>query len=89
VISIVCPTPFLENLEKSDAHKEDISRATSLPNRMVRVFRDTDKPVVFAVDSGPLYDPFVAMMERAGLPCFRKIDRSVRALSHFVTIKMQ
>ena len=89
VISIVCPTPFLENLERSDAHKEDISRETSLPNRMIRVFRDTDKPVVFAVDSGPLYDPFVAMMERAGLPCFRKIDRAVRALSHFVTIKLR
>lgn len=89
VISIVCPTPFLENLERSDEHKEDISRETSLPNRMVRVFKDTKKPVVFAIDSGALYDPFVAMMEKAGLPCFRKIDRAIRALSNFITHKMR
>ena len=89
VISIVCPTPFLENLERSDEHKEDISRETSLPNRMVRVFKTTEKPVVFAIDSGALYDPFVAMMEKAGLPCFRKIDRAIRALSNFITQKMR
>jgi len=89
VISIVCPTPFLENLERGDEHKEDITRRTSLPNRMVRVFKDTAKPVVFAIDSGALYDPFVAMMEKAGLPCFRKIDRAIRALSNFVRHKMR
>ena len=87
VISIVCPTPFLENLERGEEHKEDISRQGSLPNRMIRVFRDTEKPVVFAIDSGALYDPFVRMMETAGLPCFRRIDRAIRALSNFVLIK--
>ncbi|MBN1592805.1 MAG: acetate--CoA ligase family protein, partial [Candidatus Coatesbacteria bacterium] len=89
VISIVCPTPFLENLEKGEGHKEDITRETSLPNRMIKVFKSTAKPVVFAIDSGALYDPFVAMMEKAGLPCFRKIDRAMRALSQFITVKTQ
>ena len=89
VISIVCPTPFLENLERGEAHREDIERDNSLPSRMIRVFKETKKPVVLAIDSGPLYDPFVAMMERAGVPCFRKIDRAIRALSNFVTIKMR
>ncbi|MBN2209326.1 MAG: acetate--CoA ligase family protein [Candidatus Coatesbacteria bacterium] len=87
VISIVCPTPFLENLERSEEHKEDISRQGSLPNRMISVFKNTKKPVVFAIDSGALYDPFVRMMETAGLPCFRRIDRAIRALSNFVSIK--
>jgi len=89
VISIVCPTPYLENLEKGPGHSEDITHETSLPNRLIRVFRDSAKPVVFSVDSGPLYDPFVRMMQVAGLPCFRKIDRATRALSKFVTARMK
>ena len=39
-----------------------------------------------AVDSGRLYDDFVILMERGGIPAFRKIDRASRALSALCTL---
>ncbi len=38
-------------------------------------------PVV--VDSGVIYDPMCRMIEEAGIPVFRKIDRAARALDAF------
>jgi hypothetical protein len=40
--------------------------------------------MVVTIDSGRLYDPGVLMLERAGVPVYRKIDRASRALSTFV-----
>ncbi len=83
VASPVPPTPFLENLPAGPGHDEDIARPTSVPNRLISVFENTMKPMVVCVDSGPLYTPGVQMMERAGIPCFRRIDRAMRALATY------
>lgn len=80
VVAGVAPTPYLENLARGEGHGEDVARESSLPSRLIRIFRETSKPMVFSVDSGPLYETSVQMMKRAGLPCFRKIDRATRAL---------
>ena len=84
VVAGVPATPFLENLAKGKGHGEDIARESSLPSRLVRIFQASTKPIVFSVDSGPLYEECVQMMKRAGLPCFRKVDRATRALSAFL-----
>ena len=84
VVAGVPATPFLENLARGEGHGEDIARESSLPSRLIRVFEKSTKPMVFSVDSGPLYEACVQMMKRAGLPCFRKVDRAVRALAAFV-----
>jgi acyl-CoA synthetase (NDP forming) len=86
VVAGVPATPYLENLAaNASAHGEDISRPDSLPSRLIEAFRRTTKPMVFSVDSGPLYEPCVQMMLRAGLPCYRKVDRATRALSALVS----
>jgi acyl-CoA synthetase (NDP forming) len=77
-------TPYLENLARGAGHGEDIARESSLPSRLIRIFQETRKPMVFSVDSGALYEACVQMMKRAGLPCFRKVDRATRALAAFV-----
>jgi acyl-CoA synthetase (NDP forming) len=77
-------TPHLEDLARGEGHAEDITRESSLPSRLIRLFRATRKPMVFSIDSGALYEPCVEMMMRAGLPCFRKVDRATRALAAFV-----
>jgi acyl-CoA synthetase (NDP forming) len=77
-------TPYLENLARGEGHGEDIARPSSLPSQLIRIFQDNRKPVVFSVDSGMLYEACVQMMKRAGLPCFRKVDRATRALAAFV-----
>jgi hypothetical protein len=35
------------------------------------------------VDSGRIYDDCVVLLERAGIPTYRKIDRATRALSRY------
>ncbi|MCK4349939.1 MAG: hypothetical protein KAX13_03730, partial [Candidatus Krumholzibacteria bacterium] len=85
VSSIVAPTPFMETLPHGKGHKEDIRNEDSFPNVTIRVFRATSKPMVVSVDSGKLYDPAVDMMEAAGVPVFRKVDRAMKALDNFLT----
>lgn len=63
------------------AHEENIFAMGSLPAELVRVNRAITKPMVVTIDSGRLYDPSVMVLERAGIPVFRKIDRASRALS--------
>lgn len=84
VVAGVPATPALDDLAPGEGHGEDIGRAGSLPSRLIRLFRQSRKPMVFSVDAGQLYDPCVRMMLRAGLPTFRKVDRATRALAAFV-----
>ncbi|MCL4821714.1 MAG: acetate--CoA ligase family protein [Vicinamibacteria bacterium] len=83
VVGGVPATPALDDLPAGLGHGEDIEREASLPQRLIKIFRASTKPMVFSVDAGPLYDPFALAMLRAGLPTFRKIDRATRALAAF------
>ncbi len=83
VASPVPPTPFLESLPAGPGHDEDVMRPTSLPNRLAAVYAEAEKPMVVCVDSGPLYSPGVEIMERAGVPCFRRIDRAMKVLATY------
>lgn len=87
VVSPVPPTPALNNLPPSPAHRENIHDPASLPSRLVSLFQASQKPMVFCVDSGPLYDPMVRMLLEAGAPCYRHIDRAMSALSAFVAAR--
>ncbi len=80
----VAPTPFMENLPAGEGHAEDIRHENSYPNVTIRVFAASTKPMVACLNSGPLYDPAARMIEDAGVPCFRKIDRAMKALDLFV-----
>ena len=83
----VAPTPFMENLAAGEGHGEDILHENSYPNVTIRVFRSSQKPMVACLNSGRLYDASVQMIEEAGIPCFRKIDRAMRALDLFMNRK--
>jgi acyl-CoA synthetase (NDP forming) len=88
LISPIPVTAALDNLEPNLAgvHSENIFGPHSLPQEMLRIFRQTRKPIVVSVDSGRLYDPFVLLLERGGIPTFRKIDRASRALAVLCTM---
>ena len=87
VVSPVPPTPALNNLPPGEDHKEDIYSPDSLPSVLLDIYKAYEKPVVFCVDAGPLYDPMVKMLQEGGAPCFRHIDRAMHALSTFVSVK--
>jgi len=98
VVSPVSPTPALENMTYLDengdygekgAKLEDVHNENSLPNQLIKVFEKYDKPLIVNVDSGTLFDEEVNILKKAGIPCFRKIDRATRAMSTFVSHKLK
>ncbi len=88
IVSPVAVTPALDNLAPDlvGTHTENIYAPGSLPQELLRLFGKTVKPVVVNVDSGRLYDDFVAVLQRGGIPVYRKIDRASRALSALCTL---
>ena len=86
IVSNVASTPFQENLPAGPGHREDIRHEGSHPNTIISLFRSTDKPMAVCMNEGSIYDPAVEMMELAGVPVFRKIDRAVRAMGIFVEL---
>jgi acyl-CoA synthetase (NDP forming) len=83
LVSPIPVTPALDDLapDLSGAHAENIFSPGSLAQELLRLFRETAKPLVVNVDSGRLYDDFVSVLQRGGIPVYRKIDRASRALS--------
>ncbi len=80
-------TPALDTLAAGPDHPEDITRATSAPNGLIRLARETAKPLVVCLHAGRKYDAMAAMLLAEGVPVFRRIDRALRALSAFVAVR--
>jgi len=87
LVSPVPVTPALDNLapDLAGTHSENIYAPGSLPQELLRLLGSSPKPAVVNVDSGRLYDDFVTVLQRGGIPVFRKIDRASRALSALAT----
>jgi acyl-CoA synthetase (NDP forming) len=83
IAGLVPLTQAWNSLAQGGAHGEDVTRAESIANRMVRLFRETAKPWVAVVDAGALYDPMVALMEAGGVPVFRAADRALRLFNRW------
>jgi acyl-CoA synthetase (NDP forming) len=83
IVSPIPVTPALDDLapDLSGSHGENIYSPLSLAQELLRLFREAAKPIVVNVDSGRLYDDFVGVLQRGGIPVYRKIDRASRALS--------
>jgi acyl-CoA synthetase (NDP forming) len=89
ILSSVPVTPTLDNLEADPggAHRENILGPESQPALMVDIINGSAKPAVVVVDSGKIYDPMCRIIEKAGIPVFRKIDRAARALEAFCRVE--
>jgi acyl-CoA synthetase (NDP forming) len=85
ILSSVPVTPALDNLpaDPEGKHREDLSRETSQPARMIQIINSSAKPAAVVVDSGHIYNPMCRMIEEAGIPVFRKIDRAARAMAAY------
>ncbi len=83
IISAVPVTPALDNLEpdRDGRHRENLYADGSQPKRLIEIMQAAPKPGVVVIDSGSIYDPMATMIERAGIPVFRKIDRAAKALA--------
>jgi len=91
IISSVPVTPALNNLptDPDSRLKEDLYADGSQGLEFIRIISKVDKPVVVVIDSGELYNPLAVMIEAAGIPVFRKIDRASKALASFVRSQLK
>lgn len=85
ILSSVPVTPALDNLpaDPEGGHRENLAGPRSQASLMIEIIRGSSKPTVVVVDSGRIYDPMCRMIEAAGIPVFRKIDRAARALEAY------
>ncbi len=90
IISSVPVTPALNNLPAcpDSRLREDLYADGSQGHEFIKIISKVDKPVVVVIDSGELYNPLAVMIEAAGIPVFRKIDRASKALASFVNSQL-
>jgi len=80
-VGIVPLTGMMNSLPANPSvHGEDITRGDSLAARYGELIRQTDKPFVAVVDTGPLYDPLCQELEQHGIVVFRTADRALKML---------
>ncbi|MDH3784602.1 MAG: acetate--CoA ligase family protein [Acidobacteriota bacterium] len=63
---------------------DEIADVESLAVRLPRIFRETRKPLVVIVDSGPAYLPLVRALREAGVPVFPSADQAIRSLGRYL-----
>ncbi len=83
-LGIVGLVPFTVRMNSLAAdpgiHGEDVTKPDSIASRYGKLMSETQKPFVAVVDTGPLYDPLVRLLEKHGIPVFRTADRALRML---------
>ncbi|MBN1356051.1 acetate--CoA ligase family protein [bacterium] len=89
VIAATIPiTPAQQTLPAGIFGEENILKPDSYPNRIIRLIRESGKPVISVIDSGEVYDPMVKMMERSGVVVFRTADLAIRMLGKYITCRL-
>lgn len=89
IVGIVPLTVMMNTLAADPAvHGEDVTREDSIAARYGRLARETDKPFVAVVDTGPLYDPLCRELEKRGVAVFRTADRALRMLDRWRTSRV-
>jgi acyl-CoA synthetase (NDP forming) len=83
LVGCVPMTQALNTLEPGEGHPEDLAREGSIANRLVQLWRETDKPWVAVVDAGRIYDAMAHRLEDGGVPTFRTADRALRLLNRW------
>ncbi|MBD3415002.1 MAG: hypothetical protein GF421_11295 [Candidatus Aminicenantes bacterium] len=88
VVSPLPMTPAMNTLEPSEFHSEDFNQKGSIPDRLIRISQQTDKPMVVSIDAGKIYDPLVDRLEEAFVPVFRKSDEAVFFMRRFINHRL-
>ncbi len=85
IVGCVPLTGALNTLARGDGHADDVTCGDSLAQRLVRLWRASQKPWVAVVDGGRLYDRMADVLEDGGIPTFRTADRALRLLNVWIT----
>jgi acyl-CoA synthetase (NDP forming) len=80
VVSMVPATPAMRTLSNEDLDN-------SVAAKLAGIVRKYNKPVVFCVAGGKIYDAYREKAAQSGLPVFLSADRALRALSAFIALR--
>jgi len=86
IVSMVPLTAALNTLPKSDKWPDDLEK--SFIKNAGHIMRLNEKPIIFCVASGYLYELYCKMAIENGLVVFRSADRAVRMYEKFVRYKL-
>ena len=84
VISPLPMTSTMQSLAPSPYHQEDLNREGSLLERLIALFKKSVKPFVVCIDAGEIYQPLVDLLEKAGIPVFRRSDEAVIFMRSYI-----
>lgn len=84
IVAIVPLTPILHTLPEEDIGDDGLATNHDIVGKIAKLNKQTEKPLVMVVDSGPLYDHMANGLEEKGLPVFRSADQAVRVLGKYV-----
>lgn len=87
IVGCVPLTVALDTLPAGPGHDNDLAKADGVGLRLARLQATLDKALVAVVDAGAVYDPFVSVLERHGIPTFRTADTALRLLNVFVAAR--
>jgi 3-hydroxypropionyl-CoA synthetase (ADP-forming) len=82
----VAVVPHIENLMTTDDVCTD---PDAIAMRLIRVFREYDKPMVVSVNAGKQFSKFVRVMQEAGLPVFTDIRAAILAMERMVRFRLE
>ena len=68
---------------------DEIEKPGSLGERLPKLLREADKPLVAVIDCGSLYDPLARMIRSAGVPVFRSADQAMCALGRYLCHRLE
>ncbi len=78
VVGIVPMTPALRTLP------DELHRPDSVAQRLIRINKQSHKPLIAVVDTGRAYDPLVEVLRSGGIPVFHTSDHAIRSLGRYL-----
>lgn len=63
---------------------DEMDRDGAIANRLIKIFKETDKPLAVVIDCGSLYEPLVKKLRGGGIPVFRSADQAVRSVGRYL-----
>ncbi|WP_419785782.1 acetate--CoA ligase family protein [Pseudodesulfovibrio sp.] len=85
VLSIL---PMGPGLAMNMANQDALTGEGSLVDRIVRLFHETETPLICSIKTGTGYERFIKAMSDGGIPIFRSADTAVTALSQYIESRL-
>lgn len=83
IVGVVPLSAEIATLAAAPGHAEDVGARDGIAARLVRLWAESRKPWVAAVDAGSLYDRLAQLLEVGGIPVFRTADDAMRILARW------